>query len=68
VIDMFEKIAVDAASLEVAIDGLVDRFGVNVVQRAEDLDKPGGMPRIMPNPAFSTISRLAPTLDYLDQK
>jgi DNA polymerase-4 len=41
--------------LEVAIDRLADRFGVNVVQRAEDLDKPGGM-------------RLAPTLDYLDQK
>jgi DNA polymerase-4 len=41
--------------LEVAIDGLAERFGVNVVQRAEDLDKPAGM-------------RLAPTLDYLDQK
>jgi hypothetical protein len=41
--------------LEVAIDRLAERFGVNVVQRAEDLDKPAGM-------------RLAPTLDYLDQK
>jgi DNA polymerase-4 len=41
--------------LEVAIDHLAARFGVNVVQRAEDLDKPAGM-------------RLAPTLDYLDQK
>jgi DNA polymerase-4 len=41
--------------LEVAIDGLAERFGVNVVQRAEDLDKPEGM-------------RLASTLDYLDQK
>jgi hypothetical protein len=41
--------------LEVALDRLAERFGMNVVQRAEDLDKPVGM-------------HLAPTLDYLDRK
>jgi DNA polymerase-4 len=39
--------------LEVAIDHLAERFGVNVVQRADDLDT-------------STGIRLSPTLDYLD--
>ena len=41
--------------LEVALDRLADRFGINVVQRAEDLDKPEGV-------------RLAPTLDYLEDQ
>ena len=41
--------------LEVAIDRLAERFGVNVVQRAEDLDKPAAM-------------SLASTLDYLDDQ
>jgi DNA polymerase-4 len=38
--------------LEVAIDGLVERFGTNVLCRADDLDKSPGM-------------RLAATLDFL---
>ena len=38
--------------LEVAIDGLAERFGTNVVYRADDLNKPAG-------------TRLAPTLDFL---
>ena len=41
--------------LEVAIDHLTARFGIDVVKRADDLDKPTGV-------------RLSPTLDYLDQK
>ena len=41
--------------LEVAIDGLAERFGVNVVKRAEDLTKPAATP-------------LASTLDYLDDQ
>jgi DNA polymerase-4 len=41
--------------LEVAIDGLADRFGTNVVYRADDLNKPPGM-------------RLPPTLDFLDDR
>ena len=41
--------------LEVAIDHLTARFGIDVVKRADDLDKP-------------TRVRLSPTLDYLDQK
>jgi DNA polymerase IV len=41
--------------LEVALDRLAERFGINVVQRAEDLDKPAGV-------------RLAPTLDYLEDE
>ena len=41
--------------LEVALDRLAERFGINVVQRAEDLDKPAGV-------------RLAPTLDYLQDQ
>ena len=39
--------------LELAIDCLAERFGTNVVYRADDLIKP---PR----------TRLAPTLDFLD--
>jgi hypothetical protein len=41
--------------LEVAIDELAERFGSNVVHRADDLNKPAGM-------------RLAPTLDFLDDR
>jgi DNA polymerase IV len=41
--------------LEVAIDRLAERFGINVVQRANDLDKPAGM-------------RLAATLDHLEDQ
>jgi DNA polymerase-4 len=41
--------------LEVAIDGLAERFGTNVVHRADDLNKPPGMP-------------LAPTLDFLHDR
>ena len=39
--------------LEVAIDSLEERFGTNVVYRADDFNRPSGM-------------RLAPTLDFLD--
>jgi hypothetical protein len=41
--------------LEVAIDRLAERFGPNVVQRANDLNERPGM-------------RLAPTLDFLDDR
>jgi DNA polymerase-4 len=41
--------------LEVAIDGLVERFGTNVLCRADDLDKSPGV-------------RLAATLDFLDDR
>jgi DNA polymerase-4 len=41
--------------LEVAIDGLAERFGPNVVHRANDLNRPPGM-------------SLAPTLDFLDDR
>ena len=41
--------------LEVAIDGLVERFGSNVLCRADDLNTPQGM-------------RLAATLDFLDDR
>ena len=41
--------------LEVAIDRLADRFGINVVQRAEDLGKSAGI-------------RLAATLDHLEDR
>jgi hypothetical protein len=40
--------------LEVAIDHLAERFGIDVVKRADDLNKPTGV-------------RFSPTLDYLDQ-
>jgi hypothetical protein len=41
--------------LEVAVDRLAERFGINVVQRADDLDKPR---------AISSASNL----DYLDDQ
>jgi hypothetical protein len=41
--------------LEVAIDRLEERFGTNVVYRADDFNRPSGM-------------RLAPTLDFLDNR
>jgi DNA polymerase-4 len=41
--------------LEVALDRLAERFGINVVQRAEELGKPAGV-------------HLAPTLDYLEDQ
>lgn len=41
--------------LEVAIDGLVERFGTNVLCRADDLNKSPGV-------------RLAATLDFLDDR
>jgi len=41
--------------LEVALDRLAERFGINVVQRAEDVGKPAGV-------------RLAPNLDYLEDQ
>jgi DNA polymerase IV len=41
--------------LEVAIDRLEERFGTNVVYRADDFNKPSGM-------------RLSPTLDFLDDR
>jgi hypothetical protein len=41
--------------LEVAIDELAERFGTNVVHRADDPNKPAGM-------------RLAPTLDFLNDR
>ena len=41
--------------LEVAIDELAERFGADVVHRANDLTKPPGV-------------RLAPTLDFLDDR
>jgi DNA polymerase-4 len=51
-LDLFSTLA-RQRKLEVAIDGLADRFGTNVVYRADDLNKP---PR----------TRLAPTLDVVD--
>ena len=50
-LDLFSTLA-RQRKLEVAIDGLADRFGTNVVHRADDLNKPAG-------------TRLAPTLDFL---
>ena len=41
--------------LEVAIDGLADRFGTNVVHRADDLNK-------------AAVRRWSPTLDFLDDR
>jgi len=41
--------------LEIAIDGLAERFGTNVVYRADNLNKPPGM-------------HLAPTLDFLHDR
>jgi DNA polymerase-4 len=51
-LDLFSTLA-RQRELELAIDGLAERFGTNVVYRADDLNKP---PR----------TRLAPTLDFLD--
>ena len=53
-LDFFSTLA-RRRQLEVAIDGLAERFGTNVVCRADDLNKPPGM-------------RLAPTLDFLDDR
>jgi DNA polymerase IV len=53
-LDLFSTLA-RRRQLEVAIDGLAERFGINVVHRANDLNKPAGM-------------RLAPTLDFLDDR
>jgi len=53
-LDLFSTLA-RQRKLEVAIDGLADRFGTNVVHRADDFNKPGG-------------TRLAPTLDFLDDR
>ena len=50
-LDLFSTLA-RQRKLEVAIDGLADRFGTNVVHRADDLNKPAG-------------TRLAPTFDFL---
>jgi DNA polymerase IV len=53
-LDLFSTLA-RQRKLEVAIDGLADRFGTNVVYRADDLNKP---PR----------TRFAPTLDVVDDR
>ena len=53
-LDLFGTLA-RQRQLEVAIDGLAERFGPNVVHRADDLNKPPG-------------ARLAPTLDFLDDR
>ena len=53
-LDLFSTLA-RRRQLEVAIDCLAERFGTNVVHRANDLNKPAGM-------------RLAPTLDFLDDR
>ena len=53
-LDLFSAFA-RQRQLEVAIDGLVERFGTNVVYRADDLNKSPGR-------------RLAPTLDFLDDR
>lgn len=53
-LDLFSTLA-RRRKLEVAIDGLAERFGTNVVHRADDLNKPAGM-------------RLAPTLDFLNDR
>src|SRR6476620_5869966 len=53
-LDLFSTLA-RQRKLEVAIDGLAERFGTNVVHRADDLNKPPG-------------TRLAPTLDFLDDR
>ena len=45
----------DPRKLELAIDGLAERFGTNVVCRADDLKKPPG-------------TRFTPTLDFLDDR
>ena len=52
--DLFSTLA-RQRKLELAIDGLAERFGTNVVYRADDLNKPPG-------------TRLVPTLDFLDDR
>ena len=52
--DLFSTLA-RQRKLELAIDGLAERFGTNVVCRADDLNKPSG-------------TRLAPILDFLDDR
>ena len=51
-------IGLDNASLEVAIDCLAERFGTNVVYRADELNSPLGM-RLAP-----TSSMTARTISY----
>ena len=53
-LDLFSTLA-RRRQLEVAIDGLAERFGTNVVHRADDLNKSSG-------------TGLAPTLDFLDDR
>jgi len=53
-LDLFSTLA-RRRRLEVAIDELAERFGANVVKRANDFTKPPGM-------------TLAPTLDFLDDR
>jgi DNA polymerase IV len=53
-LDLFSAFA-RQRQLEVAIDDLAERFGADVVYRADDLNEPPGM-------------RLAPTLDFLDDR
>ena len=53
-LDLFSTLA-RQRRLEVAIDELAERFGTNVVHRANDLTKPPGV-------------HSAPTLDYLDDR
>ena len=53
-LDLFSAFA-RQRQLEVAIDGLAERFGTNVVHRADDLNKRPGM-------------SVAPTLDFLDDR
>jgi DNA polymerase IV len=52
-LDLFNAFA-RQRKLEVAVDGLFERFGTNVVHRADDLTHPW--------------IRLAPNLDFLDQR
>ena len=53
-LDLFSAFA-RQRQLEVAIDGLAERFGTDVVCRADDLNKSPGM-------------SVAPTLDFLDDR
>jgi DNA polymerase IV len=53
-LDLFSAFA-RQRQLEVAIDGLAERFGTNVVYRANELNKPLGV-------------RLGPTLDFLHDR
>ena len=53
-LDLFTAFA-RQRQLEMAIDGLAERFGANVVYRADDLNQRPGR-------------RLTPTLDFLDDR